>query len=189
MTTDKPTTDFAEREQAALRWMYAGVERGVEPQMTLTAMFQERANAEGRMADECMRVVARVTEGETVLRTLIDRLDEIHEHPAYRSVWTINQIHVGPYSGPTYEAELKAARDYLDSLEIAAVVSADEDLITTYDRLKADPHLARLLTIEERKLAITEYLARHFDIELPDDEELDRLFDELAGVSAEEGAA
>jgi hypothetical protein len=46
--------------------------------------------------------------------------------------------------------------------------------------------LRRLLMIEERKLAITEYIAEKFGFDIPDDEELDRLFDELAGVKVEE---
>lgn len=44
---------------------------------------------------------------------------------------------------------------------------------------------ARLLEIEERKLAITEYVATRFGFHIPDDEELDRLFDELAGVAGD----
>lgn len=70
MPTDKPTTGFAEREQAALRWMYAGVEAGEEPQMTLAAMFQERANAEGRMADEYVRLAESIKTADfyTLLR-------------------------------------------------------------------------------------------------------------------------
>ena len=44
------------------------------------------------------------------LAGLVDRLDEIHADPAYKSVWTIHQIHVGPYCGPTYVEALKRAR-------------------------------------------------------------------------------
>ena len=56
-----------------------------------------------------------MSEATRLLRQLVNRLDFIHDHAAYRSVWTINQIHVGPYQGPTYEAELAAARAFLES--------------------------------------------------------------------------
>lgn len=48
------------------------------------------------------------------LKGLVDRLDEIHADPAYRSVWTINQIHAGPYTGPTYVEALARARAALE---------------------------------------------------------------------------
>jgi hypothetical protein len=44
------------------------------------------------------------------LQGLVDRLDAIHADPAYKSVWTVNQIHVGPYTGPTYVEALARAR-------------------------------------------------------------------------------
>jgi hypothetical protein len=46
----------------------------------------------------------------TALSALVNKLDQIHEDPAYKSVWIIHQMHVGPYRGPTYVAELDAAR-------------------------------------------------------------------------------
>jgi hypothetical protein len=54
---------------------------------------------------------------ETILREalegLVNRLDEIHADPAYKSVWTVHQIHVGPYRGPTYVDALARAREAL----------------------------------------------------------------------------
>jgi len=47
---------------------------------------------------------------EGALRGLVSRLDAIHDDPAYQSVWTVSQLHVGPYRGPTYVAELATAR-------------------------------------------------------------------------------
>jgi hypothetical protein len=44
------------------------------------------------------------------LQGLVDRLDEIHANPAYKSVWTVNQLHAGPYTGPTYVEALARAR-------------------------------------------------------------------------------
>lgn len=46
-------------------------------------------------------------------RALLDRLDAIHEHPAYKSVWTVNQLHCGPYTGPMYVDELAVLRTAL----------------------------------------------------------------------------
>lgn len=48
-------------------------------------------------------------------RALVARLDEVHEHPAYRAVWTIAQMHLGPYDGPTYVDALAALRTALDA--------------------------------------------------------------------------
>lgn len=47
------------------------------------------------------------------LSGLVNRLDEIHVDPAYKSVWTVNQLHAGPYTGPTYVDELARAREAL----------------------------------------------------------------------------
>jgi hypothetical protein len=51
-----------------------------------------------------------VSEIEQALRALVDRLDEIHADPAFKSVWVVNQIHAGPYRGPTYVDALARAR-------------------------------------------------------------------------------
>lgn len=59
-----------------------------------------------------------MSEVEAALRALVSRLDEIHADPAFKSVWLINQLHAGPYRGPTYVAELERARAAL------AVISA-----------------------------------------------------------------
>lgn len=40
-------------------------------------------------------------------QTFTDRLKSIHEHPAYKSVWMVNQAHYGPYD-PQYTDELEA---------------------------------------------------------------------------------
>lgn len=47
------------------------------------------------------------------LQKLVTRLEFVHSSSAYKSVWTISQIHVGPYQGPSYADELKAAKDVL----------------------------------------------------------------------------
>lgn len=52
------------------------------------------------------------------LQGLVDRLDEIHADPAYKTVWTIHQIHVGPYRGPTYVEELARARAALKAMGV-----------------------------------------------------------------------
>ncbi len=48
------------------------------------------------------------------LKGLVDRLDYVHADPAYRSVWTVNQLHTGPYTGPTYVVDLEKARHIVD---------------------------------------------------------------------------
>lgn len=49
------------------------------------------------------------------LRNLVARLDEVHADKRYESVWAVSQLHVGPYSGPTYTDALNAARAALAS--------------------------------------------------------------------------
>lgn len=52
-----------------------------------------------------------MTTGNEVMATakaVVAKLDLIHNDPAYRSVWAINQMHAGPYRGPDYADELAA---------------------------------------------------------------------------------
>ena len=56
--------------------------------------------------------IARMRELSEALRGLVDRLDEIHADPVYKSVWTVNQT--GPYTGPTYVEALARARAALE---------------------------------------------------------------------------
>lgn len=48
------------------------------------------------------------------LSTLVARLDAVHANGQYQSIWTIAQMNLGRYSGPTYTAELAAARAALE---------------------------------------------------------------------------
>lgn len=63
--------------------------------------------------DEAIRAWnTRVTEARAqglvdAAQTFTDRLKSIHEHPAYKSVWMVNQAHYGPYD-PQYTDELEA---------------------------------------------------------------------------------
>lgn len=41
---------------------------------------------------------------------LINKLDEIHFNPSYKSVWTIAHLHNVSYTGPSYDDELKKLR-------------------------------------------------------------------------------
>lgn len=47
---------------------------------------------------------------------LRDKLKAIHDDAAYQSVWTVNQLHAGPYQGPTYTDELAALDAALDAI-------------------------------------------------------------------------
>jgi hypothetical protein len=48
-----------------------------------------------------------------LLLELVSKLDEVYAHPQYRAVWESAWIHGCRYGGPTYERELKAAREAL----------------------------------------------------------------------------
>ena len=54
-----------------------------------------------------------VQELSRALDTLITKMDSVHADPRYVSVWGISQMHIGPYDGPEYDAELNAAREAL----------------------------------------------------------------------------
>ncbi len=49
--------------------------------------------------------------------TLVARLREVHEDPAYVGVWMLHHAHGGRYDGPTYTAELAALTAALDAME------------------------------------------------------------------------
>ena len=51
-----------------------------------------------------------------VMQKLSDRMTEIHDDPAYQSVWIVNQMHTGQYRGPTYIAELSELRKTLAAI-------------------------------------------------------------------------
>lgn len=62
-------------------------------------------------------VIERLREANAALQSLVDRLDEIHADPAYKSVWTSYMIHGGRYEGPTYVDALARARAALATTE------------------------------------------------------------------------
>ena len=54
-------------------------------------------------------------EMRAALEGLVNRLDEIHADPAYKSVWTSYYVHGGRYRGPTYVDALARARAALEA--------------------------------------------------------------------------
>jgi hypothetical protein len=54
------------------------------------------------------------------LKGLIERLDEVHNDPYYRAVWTVAQMHHGKYEGLTYTEQLDMARSVLALTEETA---------------------------------------------------------------------
>ena len=74
------------------------------------ATIGEAANALRDVAAELTVLRAKVKSQAEALNGLVHRLDEVHADPAYQSVWTLSQLHNGPYKGPQYVEELEAAR-------------------------------------------------------------------------------
>jgi hypothetical protein len=60
---------------------------------------------------------AEIERLRAALDTLVRRLDAVHIHPAYQSVWMLHQLHAGSYNGPKYENELAQARRALERKE------------------------------------------------------------------------
>ena len=50
-------------------------------------------------------------------RALVEKLDVVHEDPAYKGVWGLHYVHGGHYTGPTYTDELGALRSALAQYE------------------------------------------------------------------------
>jgi hypothetical protein len=57
---------------------------------------------------------------EAAARALVARMEEITEHPSFKSVWMINQLHNGVYTGPTWVAELDALKATLAGKDTVA---------------------------------------------------------------------
>ena len=51
-----------------------------------------------------------------VLKKLVDKMNVVSQNPEYMHVWYIAQLHNGPYAGPQYEEEHKAAEKLLKEL-------------------------------------------------------------------------
>ena len=51
----------------------------------------------------------------SALQTLVTKLDSLVNDDTYMGVWLLWTTHCGAYDGPTYDAELKAAKKALNS--------------------------------------------------------------------------
>jgi len=60
------------------------------------------------------------------LRNLVSALHKVHQHPAYKAIWELRQLHNGSYTGPNYEEEFKAANLVLSALPAPAPPVASE---------------------------------------------------------------
>jgi hypothetical protein len=52
-------------------------------------------------------------EVRAALKGLVDKLDEIAAHPAFKGVWTLYHVHGGVYDGPNWVEALERARKAL----------------------------------------------------------------------------
>ncbi len=75
--------------------------------------LQRIAELEQEIAD-CKMENKRLREAALAL---VERMDFIHDNSTYMSVWTLHQLHHGPYSGPQYVAELERLREALHRQE------------------------------------------------------------------------
>ena len=51
---------------------------------------------------------------EVAARKLVEKMDEVFKSPEHTSVWTLHQLHFGPYKGPSYADELVALKKVLE---------------------------------------------------------------------------
>lgn len=62
--------------------------------------------------EKIVKLLERQEEMQDAANNLVNKMQAVYDDPAYSSVWTISQAHVGPYKGPKWEKEfneLKAA--------------------------------------------------------------------------------
>lgn len=57
--------------------------------------------------------IERLAELEAAARALVERLDFVHAHDAYRRIWGMAHAHGVRYDGPQYVEELEALRSAL----------------------------------------------------------------------------
>lgn len=76
-------------------------------------LFRRAETAEAMLAVEDEHEALRGT--LATCRALVERLEYVHDHHAFMSVWALHQLHIGPYRGPTYTEEFEAARHALDT--------------------------------------------------------------------------
>ena len=66
---------------------------------------------------------ARVAELERAATGLVNKLRQVHDSATYQGVWTLAQLHNGPYRGPQYDEELAALASVLAAHPDAEEVS------------------------------------------------------------------
>ena len=49
-------------------------------------------------------------------KALVKKLDQIHEDPTYKGVWTVYFTHFGNYTGPDYAKEFQELKNRLNDL-------------------------------------------------------------------------
>lgn len=111
--------DAAEKQRKAEAERDAAVQRAEEWRRLFEQHVKDCAKVDAALAAE-RAARERI---ECAAKTFVCKLDSIHDDPAFRSVWAVNQIHCGPYTGPTYTEELAALRQ---SLTTPAEASAGE---------------------------------------------------------------
>lgn len=96
-----------------------------------------------------------------VLRQLLTRMDYIHGDESFQSVWAINQIHAGPYTGPNYAkefADAKAALTEHDAKEGWISVNGFRELPSDLNR-EGDQILIELTKSKEHNFTYDKAIA------------------------------
>jgi len=94
------------REIAALRDEVARVVRARKEDRELIDTHWLRQMALNRVLAKAKAEVARLKQQVDKAGRLVAAIDLVHADPAYLGVWTMAQMHFGPYRGATFTAEL-----------------------------------------------------------------------------------
>ena len=62
---------------------------------------------------DALDALIRLKELEPAVQKLIAKMDQVHNDPAYKSLYTISMVHGCPYDGPNYGDEFQIVKDLL----------------------------------------------------------------------------
>lgn len=117
MSTPEPITESECVETIMLaaeklRRLHNDRTEGIHPN-TLEMLLSETKHAQDvaiRLSGENAVLAMRLDTVRSAAQALVDKLDAIEHHPAYKSVFTFAAIHHASYNGPTWTDEREALK-------------------------------------------------------------------------------
>lgn len=133
---------------AALRVRAESAEKGLE---NMGACLVETGKAEEALERERDSLRAEAARLREALKTLVDRLDFIHEDPLYKSVWIHYMVHGNRYSGPQYDRELTASKAALAATPADSAKWLEEKLAESRRNAWRQQHQALVSVLQDAR--------------------------------------